>query len=227
VVDDNQENAKLLVKWLQTIGFEVREAENGEKAIAIWEIWQPHLMWMDTRMPVMNGIEATRQIRARETAAATSQVEGQNPSISHHRTVIIALTSSTSEEKFQEILAAGYDNLVCKPAPAAVIFATMAEYLDVSYFYEKFPLSRNSTIEQCYSINNIPTSDLMQQLSRMPKNWMRQLYNAANEVNEELIHHLITQISTNHLTLAEILTDLVKDFRFDIIVSCTQALLND
>jgi len=66
VADDREENRTLLVKLLEPIGFEVREAANGKEAVALWETWQPHLIWMDTRMPVMDGIEATRIIRARE-----------------------------------------------------------------------------------------------------------------------------------------------------------------
>ncbi|NEQ68430.1 MAG: response regulator [Symploca sp. SIO2D2] len=65
VADDREENRTLLVKLLEPIGFEVREAANGKEAVALWETWQPHLIWMDTRMPVMDGIEATRIIRAR------------------------------------------------------------------------------------------------------------------------------------------------------------------
>ncbi|NES21404.1 MAG: CHASE2 domain-containing protein [Symploca sp. SIO3E6] len=66
VADDREENRTLLVKLLEPIGFEVREAANGQEVVALWETWQPHLIWMDTRMPVMDGIEATRIIRARE-----------------------------------------------------------------------------------------------------------------------------------------------------------------
>jgi CheY-like chemotaxis protein len=38
----------------------VQEAKNGQEAIAIWESWEPHLIWMDMQMPVMNGYEAKR-----------------------------------------------------------------------------------------------------------------------------------------------------------------------
>jgi CheY-like chemotaxis protein len=44
-------NRQLLVKLLETLDFEVREAVNGQEAIALWESWQPHLIWMDMRMP--------------------------------------------------------------------------------------------------------------------------------------------------------------------------------
>ncbi|MEH1941532.1 MAG: ATP-binding protein [Nostoc sp.] len=66
VVDDSKESRLLLVKILTSIGFEVREATDGNEAIANWKSWQPHLIFMDMRMPVMDGYEATRIIKARK-----------------------------------------------------------------------------------------------------------------------------------------------------------------
>jgi PAS domain S-box-containing protein len=66
VVDDSKESRLLLVKILTSLGFEVREATDGTEAIANWESWQPHLIFMDMRMPIMDGYEATKIIKARE-----------------------------------------------------------------------------------------------------------------------------------------------------------------
>ncbi|WP_414563226.1 MULTISPECIES: ATP-binding protein [unclassified Anabaena] len=68
VVDDVMESRLVIVKLLTAIGFVVREAKNGEEAIAQWLEWQPHLIFMDMRMPVMDGYEATKIIKAREIA---------------------------------------------------------------------------------------------------------------------------------------------------------------
>lgn len=100
VVEDRWESRHLLVKILEAVGFQVREAENGAEAIAIWNDWEPHLIWMDMRMPVMDGYEATRQIK--------SHLKGQ-------ATVIIALTASALEEERTIILSAGCDDFVRKP----------------------------------------------------------------------------------------------------------------
>ncbi|MCC5608639.1 response regulator [Nostoc sp. CHAB 5834] len=66
VVDDSKESRMLLVKILTFVGFEVREAIDGSEAIANWESWQPHLIFMDMRMPIMDGYEATRIIKAKQ-----------------------------------------------------------------------------------------------------------------------------------------------------------------
>ncbi|MCC5645127.1 response regulator [Nostoc sp. CHAB 5824] len=66
VVDDSKESRMLLVKILTSVGFEVREATDGSEAVANWESWQPHLIFMDMRMPIMDGYEATRIIKAKQ-----------------------------------------------------------------------------------------------------------------------------------------------------------------
>ncbi|HEY9737200.1 MAG TPA: response regulator, partial [Trichocoleus sp.] len=109
----------LLVKLLSGVGFEVREAVNGEDAIAQTQTWRPNLIWMDVRMPVMDGYEATRQIK--QAAAAPK---------------IIALTANAFEEERAAALAAGCDDFVRKPIQEEVLFSKIAEHLEVSYRYQ-------------------------------------------------------------------------------------------
>jgi PAS domain S-box-containing protein len=66
VVDDSKESRLLLVKILTSLGFEVKEATDGTEAIANWKYWQPHLIFMDMRMPIMDGYEATKIIKAKQ-----------------------------------------------------------------------------------------------------------------------------------------------------------------
>ncbi len=100
VVDDKEVNRQLMVKFLEPYNFEVREAINGLEAVEIWEEWEPHLIWMDMRMPVMDGYEATRTIKGTTRG---------------HATVIIALTASALEEDRVVILSEGCDAYIRKP----------------------------------------------------------------------------------------------------------------
>ena len=66
IVDDKPINRQLLIKLLTPLGFDLKEASNGQIAIEICQQWEPHLIWMDMRMPVMDGYEATRRIKVGE-----------------------------------------------------------------------------------------------------------------------------------------------------------------
>lgn len=112
IVEDRLENRKLMVNLLQPLGFEVQEAEDGKVAVELFERWRPHLIWMDMRMPVMDGYEATQHIKAHKGQA----------------TVIIALTASALDEERAQILAAGCDDFVRKPFLEDTIFKKMTAW---------------------------------------------------------------------------------------------------
>lgn len=210
-VDDNQENRLLLVKMLQPIGFEVREAENGLQAVELWESWQPDLIWLDTRMPLMDGFEAVRQIRAKEKQT-------------QRRTVIIALTASTLEEKKGEIMAAGCDDFVRKPFQEQILFDKIACYLGVHYIYQEFPQLETGALRR-YFVTEKPDSFFLGLLAEMPQNWVQELYDAVNDVNEELAIQIVDRIWESHPTLADALKDLLADYRLDRIMYLTQSSL--
>ncbi|MEH2355117.1 response regulator [Nostoc sp.] len=100
VVDDSKESRILLVKILTSLGFEVNEATNGSEAIASWESWQPHLIFMDMRMPVMDGYEATRIIKAREIGHRTANTSRRFPKLKQ-------LVSSGSQYLAEELTDSG------------------------------------------------------------------------------------------------------------------------
>ena len=213
VVDDIKENRILLVKLLETIGFEVRQATNGKEAIALCD-WQPHLIWMDTRMPVMDGLEATREIRAKEQEKASLQEH-------LFRTIIISLSANTFEDSRAEILAAGCDDLVIKPFTDEIIFKKMAHYLGVRYIYKELSqIPTNSRLLD--AIDQIPTALFQKELATMPLSWLRELHQAAAALDEELVIQLIEQIPESQDSLAQALRELLINFRFDLLLEFTE-----
>ncbi|WP_377480613.1 MAG: response regulator [Microcoleus anatoxicus] len=210
-VDDNTENRLLLIKMLEPIGFEVREAENGRQAIEIWESWQPNLIWLDTRMPVMNGFETVAEIRAREKNTRS-------------HTVVIALTASIFEERRGEIIAAGCDDFVRKPFQEQIIFDKIAHYLGVRYIYQELSIPFGVGGRR-YLNGEKPDSFFLPLLAEMPKSWLEELDEAANDVNEELVIQVVDRISESHPTLANALKDLLEDYRLDKIVNLTKLIL--
>ncbi len=203
VVDEILENRLLVKQLLNFIGFEVFEAENGLEAIQVWEQYQPDLIWMDMRMPVMDGYTATRKIKARP--------QGKN-------TVIIALTASTLQDKEHIIFEAGCDDIMRKPFQEAELFGKIAKYLGTQYIYE------NESYQDSSSLN--PGQSLTPEIFKeMPLAWVKQLHQMALSGDDNRINKLIQQIPDSQVELAEILKRLVDEFRLDTISDITKLVI--
>jgi CheY-like chemotaxis protein len=101
VVEDNEDNRRILIYRLRKIGaFEIVEAMNGQQAIEMVERERPDLIFMDLKMPILDGWEATRRIR---------QMEGGD------RVSIIALTAQAMAGDQEKALSAGCDDYLAKP----------------------------------------------------------------------------------------------------------------
>ncbi|MEB3181531.1 MAG: ATP-binding protein [Nostocaceae cyanobacterium] len=206
VVEDVEENRLLLLKLLEKVGFTVRSAVNGVEAIHIWEEWEPHLIFMDMLMPVLDGYQATKQIKA--------TLKGQ-------ATVIIALTAYAFSEQHTIVLEAGCDDFIAKPLRDDIIFDKIARYLGVRYIYaEKKPALSSIYPQQTLQL----TPD---ELRVMPQQLIIEIYNAALEINEDKLLDLINQIPPEHADLKTILQKLVDEFRWDIIAHASQPSSED
>jgi PAS domain S-box-containing protein len=198
VAEDREASRALLVQLLTAVGFDVRKATNGKEAVAVWEDWNPHLIWMDMRMPVMDGYKATRHIKA--------TIKGQD-------TAIIALTASAFEEERADILAAGCDDLVHKPFREAEIFEVMAKHLGVRYVYEDLA----QPVRPAAQVVLTPAD-----LAALPTDWIAGLRQAAMQGESGQVLALLDQLSPDQTLLSEALAALVHSFRFDKIVALTQ-----
>jgi CheY-like chemotaxis protein len=101
LVEDNETNIMTTRDFLQAKGYRMIVARSGFEAIEQVEQARPHLILMDIQMPHMDGLEATRLIRARESSA---------------RTPIIALTALAMPGDRERCLAAGMNEYLSKPA---------------------------------------------------------------------------------------------------------------
>ena len=201
-VDDVAPSRLLLKKLLTTIGYAVQEARNGQEAIAKWQEWQPELILMDMRMPIIDGYEATKQIK--------SQPSGK-------KTIIIALTASAFEEEKVEILSSGCDDFMRKPFHDHELLTKIGQYLKVEYLYEDG--DRLCTYEQS-SLSDLTAEDL----AVMSLKWRSQLYEAATKVDNQEIYQLLAEIPDEYESLAQGLETLVEHFRCDKIIDLAKSV---
>ncbi|MBI2524572.1 MAG: response regulator [Candidatus Rokubacteria bacterium] len=115
VVDDHDENRRILHDLLDGAGFELLEAATGEEAVQLAEQHVPDLILMDIQLPGIDGHEATRRIKA-------------NPAL--RRIPIIAVTSYALAGDEAKALAAGCDDYVAKPFSPRALLAKVRGFLD-------------------------------------------------------------------------------------------------
>lgn len=215
VVDDNEPSRRLLSKLLVDVGtpgFEVKEASNGEEALEVWKQSQPHLIWMDMRMPVMDGYQVTRTIRERETRNVKLEP----------RTVIIAVTASSFEEERARALAVGCDDFLRKPFHEADIFETLAKHLNVRYIYGEG--ERVETKADGQPFRDILTPDALAQL---PAEWLEAFQEAIERLDSVTAEQLVKQIAEHHRSLAEVLEKLMRSYRFDTLQAIIKEINNE
>ena len=120
VVDDDDVGATIATAALERVGLSVERVRNGAEAVkhALRETFRPDIVLMDCRMPVMDGFDATREIRRQETALRLSRIP------------IIAVTASDSGALRDSCLAAGMDDLLPKPFATSDLYSMLMRWLD-------------------------------------------------------------------------------------------------
>ncbi len=208
VVDDQADNRCMLSQLLTWVGFAVQEATNGQEAIEKCQQWQPHLIWMDFRMPVMDGYTATQHIKAQPTSP-----------------VIIALTASAFADDRQLILASGCDDFVCKPIREDLVWEKMAQHLGVHYVFEETDVKAPTSTRPLYF--PVTGQDLsVEELKDLSLEWLQHLHQAAICGDDTMISLLIQQLPDTSAPLALKLTSLMVDLRLDVISDRVQEVLD-
>ena len=218
VVEDKWESRKLLVQLLESVGFTVREAENGRVAVAKWQEWQPHLIFMDMHMPVMNGDESAKQIRLLE------HLIDSEPEKSSHKSVIIAFTASVFKEDRNKILASGCNDFMSKPLQESLLFNKIQQYLSLNFIYEE--ITEVSITNKIDESNLLSKNEVKQILSSFSLDWVEQLHSAALTLDEEEVLKIIDELEGDRkCNLAYTLSNWLNNCQLDLILSCTQEII--
>ncbi|VXD19395.1 putative Histidine kinase [Planktothrix serta PCC 8927] len=201
IVDDKFSNRKLLIQLLKPLKLQLKEASNGQEAVEIWQEWEPDLILMDMIMPILNGYEATKQIKS---------------SLKERVPVIIAITASVLEEQKVQVLSMGCDDFVRKPFQEFQIFEMIEKYLGLEYIYsEETPLN-------LLNPSNYVLSD--ESFKGMSSEWIDELYQASLDLDYDLVLDLIQEIPSEQADLSQALMDLVCNYRVDQIFNLIEQI---
>lgn len=216
VVEDRLENRVLLVQLLESVGFEVKEAENGLQGVELAETWDPHIIFMDMRMPVMDGYEATKRIKATTKGQAMS---------------IIAITASVFDQDRVVILSNGCDSLINKPFRQRNIFDTLVKYLGVQFIYAEHDTAKLN-ISNTFDMDDeaYQNQQLVAAMADLPAAWLNSFHHAAQVGHISLAQKLLEELQQNDddetLWIHNALQFLVDEFRFEHIAMLAQDAIN-
>jgi CheY-like chemotaxis protein len=194
VVDDQFTNRDWLMKLLTSIGFSVRGADNGEAAIRDWEEWNPQLILMDVHMPVMDGLEATRRIKANPRGKETK---------------IVVLTASAMDDDRTAVSQAGADDFLGKPCREDELFEKIRVLLNIAYDYEEMSGAECQPRADAAA----PTAE---KLGQLPLALVEELRNATLSGNMRRLNELILQVrDTEDAGSAHTLQELANKYEYD------------
>jgi PAS domain S-box-containing protein len=197
IAEDHEPSRSFLGKLLQDTGFVIRQAADGRQAIQIWEHWDPHLIWMDMRMPEMDGLEVVQYIR--------KEPQGRD-------TRIIALTATAFEEDRERIMASGCDDFLRKPYQEAEIFNMLSKHMGVQFIYQELethPATKTKT-EDAVKLSG---------LAELPGELIAELRQATITADMSQMLEVIDDISQINPDLASQLRELTQNFEYKKIVT--------
>lgn len=203
IAEDQKHNRNLLKKLLCRVGFDVLTVSNGAQAIAAVPTYQPDFVWMDIRMPEVNGIDACERI--------LSSGADKLPCIA-------AITTSIAPGEDHKIIEVGCKRVLLKPYQEDEIFATMAEFLNLEYNY-----ADDST--QCET--GLPSLDLNETILLLDRSLLLELQQALETLDSELINQLINSIPPEQSETANELLELAKAFEFERLIELVETALCD
>jgi signal transduction histidine kinase/DNA-binding NarL/FixJ family response regulator len=202
IAEDQPDNRLLLTKLMTSIGLETRAVENGQRCVETFREWHPHLIWMDGRMPVMDGIEAMRAIRA--------MPEGKE-------TKIVAVTASVFGDQRQKLLDAGMDGFIRKPYRFDEIYASLAQQLGVKYVTCSGALAPET---------DLPATLEPEMVAVLPEELCQRLAGALKSLDSDSITAAISEAGRVDAGLARILTRQAENFDYPAILRVIESTLS-
>jgi two-component system CheB/CheR fusion protein len=201
VADDTDISRYLLEDLVKTLGFKIQSVENGEQAVEQFFAWCPDLIFMDIRMPVLDGIAACKAIKITP--------EGR-------KTPIIAVTAHTLEEERQAIIAAGFDDFVRKPLDENELYRKLAHHLKLKLIHAESP------IETTTSVDDATDPQPVNGLETLPPDTRSALEAAAVMLDIEQTRAVIETIRDHHAATADTLIKWLESFQFDKIIAAAR-----
>jgi two-component system, sensor histidine kinase and response regulator len=197
IADDLPENRNWLLKLLTAIGFPVHCADDGEAAVREWREWAPRLILMDVHMPVMDGLEATRRIKAAPG--------GQD-------TAIVIMTASVLDEDRRKVRQSGADDFLAKPCREEVLLEKVRALLNIAYDYED--------ISESDSRLGVPAGALWAEtvthVTQLPRELIEQLRDATSNGDKRLLNKLIARVDqSKDFEFARDLQRLADRYEYD------------
>jgi two-component system sensor histidine kinase/response regulator len=197
IADDRETNRQLLSQMLAAVGFAAREAVNGLEVVQITHEWKPRLILMDMAMPIMDGYEATRTIKA-------------SPDIMN--TVIIAVTASAFEEDKQRVFAVGADGYLSKPFKECELFEIVGRLTGAEYLYE-------DATDGARASATVNEKELLQKtVASLPPDLVNRLRNAVESADVDLLGELAGKLVTDHPTFVHRIQEMAARYEYDALI---------
>ncbi|HOO70522.1 MAG TPA: PAS domain S-box protein [Spirochaetota bacterium] len=194
IADDQDTNRRLLSRMLANVGFKTREAVDGSLAIEAFHEWHPQIILMDMTMPVLDGYEATRRIKATP--------EGE-------MTAVVAVTASAFEEHKQVMIAAGIDGYLAKPFKEEELFAVIREVAHVEYLYEdEWNLAASSQ-------KKITADDIREVVNRLSSDLVNRIHDAIKRADMDLLNEMIDEVSNISQSASDEIKNMASRYEYE------------
>lgn len=198
VVDDDPINRQLMERHHARINLPVRVAASGEEAVEIADAWHPHLIWMDLRLPGIDGLEASRRIRGRLGRDVR----------------IVAVSASASLNMLGELRSAGLDDMLLKPFRSNELIACLRKHVQAS------GESQDTTPDPTPEATSILGPDA---LRRLPRELREELRRALIGLDPAGIAACTARLSASDASLGTLIAGHVQRLEYTILLQALAA----